>query len=119
MALAHEDEIERAIQNLSARVPLLVVKRGSRGALFVDHGMRIEQAAVGVSSIDAVGAGDSFNAGFLHGYVHGWPMERCLQIGNLAGAYSTTRIGGTAAFRDRKSMVSFFEAQAPGIFGQT
>jgi sugar/nucleoside kinase (ribokinase family) len=119
MALARENEIERAIESLSARVPLLVVKRGSRGALVVDHGMRIEQEAVRVSWIDAVGAGDSFNAGFLHGYVHGWPVERCLQIGNLAGAYSTTRIGGTAAFRDRKSMEGFFEGGAPGIFGQT
>lgn len=117
MALAREDEIERAIRNLSALVPLLVVKRGSRGALVVDHGRRIEQAAVRVSWIDAVGAGDSFNAGFLHGYVHGWPTERCLKMGNLAGAYSTTRIGGTAAFRDRKSMEGFFEAHAPGIFG--
>jgi len=118
-ALAREDEIEPAIQNLSELVPLLVVKRGSRGASVVHRGERIEQDAVGVSSVDAVGAGDSFNAGFLHGYVHGWPIERCLQIGNLAGAYSTTKVGGTAAFRDRKSMEGFFEAQAPGLFSQT
>ncbi len=119
MALAREDEIERAIQNLSALVPLLVVKRGSRGALVVDRGRRIEQDAVRVSWIDAVGAGDSFNSGFLHGYVHGWSVEKCLKVGNLAGAYSTTRIGGTAAFRDRKSMEFFFEAHAPGIVGRT
>src|SRR5450631_796165 len=118
-ALASEDEIEPAIQYLSALVPLLVVKRGSRGASVVDHGGRIEQDAVGVSSVDAVGAGDSFNAGFLHGYVHGWPIERCLQIGNLAGAYSTTKVGGTAAFRDRKSMEGFFEAHIPGVFSRT
>jgi sugar/nucleoside kinase (ribokinase family) len=118
-ALAGQDEIESAIQNLSALVPLLVIKRGSRGALIVYHGERIEQDAVPVSFVDAVGAGDSFNAGFLHGYVHGWSIERCLQIGNVAGAFSTTTVGGTAAFRDRKSIEEFFEAHAPGILSQT
>lgn len=117
-ALAHEEEIEPAIAKLSALVSLLVVKRGSRGATVVSSGRRIEQQAVGVSFVDAVGAGDSFNAGFLHGYVHRWPIERCLQLGNLAGAYSTTRVGGTAAFRDRKSMEGFFEAHSPGLFSQ-
>jgi sugar/nucleoside kinase (ribokinase family) len=117
-ALANEEEIEPAIAKLSAFVPLLVVKRGSRGASIVDRGRRIEQGAVGVSFLDAVGAGDSFNAGFLHGYVHRWSVERCLQLGNLAGAYSTTRVGGTAAFRDRKSMEGFFEAHSPGLFSQ-
>jgi len=118
-ALARDDEFDRAIQNLSARVPVLVVKKGSRGALVVHDGALIERDAVRVRSVDAVGAGDSFNAGFLHGYVHGWPIERCLKIGNLAGAYSTTKVGGTAAFRERKSMEDFFETHAPGVFTQT
>lgn len=117
-ALAQEEEIEAAIQKLSATVPLLVVKRGSRGASVVDHGERIDQDAVRVPFVDAVGAGDSFNAGFLHGYIHGWPIERCLQLGNLAGAYSTTKVGGTAAFRERRSMERFFETHAPGLFIQ-
>ncbi len=114
-ALAGEAEIEPAIQKLSALVPLLVLKRGSRGASVVDQDGRIEQHAVPVSSIDAVGAGDSFNAGFLHGYVHRWPIEKCLQLGNLAGAYSTTKVGGTAAFRDLRSMEVFCELHAPGL----
>lgn len=118
-ALARVDEIDQAIQSLSALVPLLVVKRGSRGAAVVSHDGRIERDALKVSSVDAVGAGDSFNAGFLHGYVHRWPIERCLQMGNLAGAYSTTKVGGTAAFCNRKSMEQFFDAHAPGVFTRT
>jgi sugar/nucleoside kinase (ribokinase family) len=47
-----------------------------------------------------VGAGDSFDAGFLSGFVHGADLESCLRKGNLAGALSTTRPGGTEAFRD-------------------
>jgi sugar/nucleoside kinase (ribokinase family) len=65
-----------------------------------------------METVDAVGAGDSFNAGFLHGYVRGWPLERCLRYGNLAGAYSTTAAGGVAAFQCREAMQQFLAGHA-------
>jgi sugar/nucleoside kinase (ribokinase family) len=117
-ALSGEDSLEQAIARLSQLVPVVVVKRGSLGAVVVDRGNRFEQRAVQVHPVDAVGAGDSFNAGFLHGYLLGWSMERCLQMGNLAGAYSTTQIGGTSAFRDAESMAAFFRCHTPGLCGE-
>jgi len=47
----------------------------------------------------AVGAGDSFNAGFLHGWLRDWPIEQALVYGNLVGGWSTGSPGGTSAFR--------------------
>lgn len=117
-ALTGEDSLDVAIERLSCVVPAVVVKRGAQGAVVVDHGIRVERAAVTVSPVDAVGAGDSFNAGFLHGYLQGWPVERCLQIGNLAGAYSTTQIGGISAFRDKRLMEKFFDLHAPGLYSK-
>jgi sugar/nucleoside kinase (ribokinase family) len=61
-----------------------------------------------VEAVDAVGAGDSFDAGFLHEYVRGADLTTCLTAGNLAGAFSTTRPGGTEAFRDAKYRALFF-----------
>ena len=58
--------------------------------------------------VDPVGAGDSFDAGFLHQYVRGANLPTCLATGNLAGALSTTRPGGTEAFRDAARPKSFF-----------
>jgi sugar/nucleoside kinase (ribokinase family) len=116
MALSGEDSVELAIRSLAHLVPVLVVKRGSQGAVVLDHGRRLEQPAFSVSLVDAVGAGDSFNAGFLHGYLNSWPMERCLLSGNLAGAYSTTQMGGVAAFREKRLMEEFFDIRAPGLF---
>ncbi|MGA9672635.1 MAG: carbohydrate kinase family protein [Terracidiphilus sp.] len=118
MALAGEQSIELAIEWLSRKVPVVVIKRGALGAIVVNHGSRHEHPAFNVLPIDAVGAGDSFNAGFLHGYLNGWGSERCLQMGNLAGAYSTTQPGGTAAFRDRRSLERFFDSFAPGLYSQ-
>jgi sugar/nucleoside kinase (ribokinase family) len=116
MALSGEASLHLAIDRLSRMVPTLVVKRGALGALVVDRGRRLEQTAIDVLPIDAVGAGDSFNAGFLHAYLQGRPIERCLQMGNIAGAYSTTQIGGTSAFRDKQAMEQFFAAHSPGLY---
>jgi sugar/nucleoside kinase (ribokinase family) len=50
--------------------------------------------------VDTIGAGDSFDAGFLHQFVRGANIDDCLRYGNLTGALSTTRSGGTEAFRE-------------------
>ena len=62
---------------------------------------------VAVNAIDPVGAGDSFDAGFLHQFIRGAKIEECLRYGNLTGALSTARSGGTEAFRDTKHRESF------------
>ena len=111
-ALAGVPDIREAMKTLLKYVPLLVVKRGLGGAIACRAGEEEAVSAAPVRSIDAVGAGDSFNAGFLHGLVHDWPLRRCLEFGNLAGALSTTAIGGTAAFRDADAMKAFFEQHA-------
>jgi sugar/nucleoside kinase (ribokinase family) len=63
--------------------------------------------------MDAIGAGDSFNAGFLHGFIKGWPVIRCLEFGSLTGAFSTTASGGVQAFRDRKRLDEFLSMHLP------
>ncbi|HEX4006812.1 MAG TPA: sugar kinase [Acidobacteriaceae bacterium] len=107
--LAHEDDVEQAVERISQRVPLLVVKRGRRGAIAVRGMERVAVPALVVASVDAVGAGDSFNAGFLFGYLRHWGLERCVHLGNSAGAFSTTAAGGTLAFRNRAALAAFLE----------
>jgi sugar/nucleoside kinase (ribokinase family) len=94
-------DLEAAVTKLAKLVPLLVVKLGRKGALAQRGAERCVSPAIVVESIDAVGAGDSFDAGFLDRYVRGADLEECLKAGNLAGALSTTRAGGVEAFRDR------------------
>ena len=96
--IAGEPLIAHAIDTLREMVPLLVIKRGANGASAYTHNFEWNMPAERVKMVDAVGAGDSFNAGFLHGWIRGWDMERALAFGNLAGAVSTSMGGGTAAF---------------------
>lgn len=102
--IAGESDLERAIALLRRRVPLLLIKRGASGASGYTHDEEWHASAERTTMVDAVGAGDSFNAGFLHGWIRGWPVERALAFGNCAGAFSTRKSGGTAAFRERESI---------------
>ena len=91
---------EGAAEQLAEWVPLLVVKMGAKGAMARRGAEQWFSPAVKVDVVDPVGAGDSFDAGFLHEYLRGSDMNACLAMGNLAGALSVTRPGGTEAFRD-------------------
>jgi len=94
------DDLEAAIRKLSQVVPLVVVKLGRNGALAQRGTERFVRPSRAVKTVDTIGAGDSFDAGFLHEFVRGANLETCLASGNLVGALSTTRPGGTEAFRD-------------------
>ena len=107
---AGTDDLEAAIHKLSEAVPLLVVKLGKRGALAQRGKERVVSPSREVVAVDPVGAGDSFDAGFLHEFVRGSDLDKCLASGNLAGALSTTRPGGTEAFRDAQHRTQFLSA---------
>ena len=112
MRIAGTDDFETALARLCERVPLLVVKLGSKGAMARRRAERVTSPALKVDVVDPVGAGDSFDAGFLHQWVRGSDLQRCLATGNLAGALSTTRAGGTEAFRDCAHRDKFFREAA-------
>jgi sugar/nucleoside kinase (ribokinase family) len=105
--IAGTEDLQLAIARLSDLVPVLAVKLGARGAIARRGSKKLECPAVPVSVMDPVGAGDSFDAGFLHQYVRGADLTACLAWGNLAAALSTTRPGGTEAFRDREHRERF------------
>jgi sugar/nucleoside kinase (ribokinase family) len=106
---AGTENMEAAIRKLSEWVPLVVVKLGRKGAMAQRGGERFVSPSREVATVDTVGAGDSFDAGFLHQFVRGVDLQTCLASGNLAGALSTTRPGGTEAFRDAAHRDKFFK----------
>lgn len=107
--LAKIAKVEAAVEYVSTRVPLLVVKRGARGACAYSEGRKIDVPPLRVEVIDSVGAGDSFDAGFLHQWIRKAPLETCVAYGNLTGSLSVTRPGGINAFSDSAYRQSFFE----------
>jgi sugar/nucleoside kinase (ribokinase family) len=108
--VAGTDNLEAAIERVAEIVPLLVVKIGPQGAIAQRGRERVVAPPVKVTPVDTVGAGDSFDAGFLSQYVRGADLQTCLATGNLGGALSTTRPGGTEAFRDAEYREHFLKA---------
>ena len=106
--IARASDLDAAVDMLAARVPVLVVKLGPAGSL-VRRGAEVFRVSpVQVEAVDPVGAGDSFDAGFINKFVAGCDLPTCARWGNLAGAYSTTSSGGTEAFQDREALSRFF-----------
>ena len=93
-------EIDTALARIAPRVGITVVKCGGRGAVIQDHGERLTIDGIRVQPVDTIGAGDSFNAGFLSAYVRGGSIAEAARIGNVAGALSTLSFGGTEAWRE-------------------
>ena len=83
---------------------IVVVKLGDKGSVLVyDKKIIFKEAFLNNNIVDAIGAGDSFNAGFIYKFIQDAPIETCQVFGNLVGAISTTRAGGTTAFSDIKT----------------
>jgi sugar/nucleoside kinase (ribokinase family) len=83
----------------------LVVKCGSEGAYLWDSSELFFQPSFrNTKVVDSIGAGDSFDAGFIHCFLQGKPLKKCLEFAALTGAINTTREGGTGAFESLDSV---------------
>lgn len=115
-AIIGTDDFDEAV---SAIQPYLrqaaVVKCGSRGSVLVlkDGTVSRMEPFLNKSVVDTVGAGDSFNAGFIYGYVNGMELSACQRLGNLTGAVNTTAAGGTGAFVSKDAVAE----TARDVFG--
>jgi sugar/nucleoside kinase (ribokinase family) len=107
--IAGTENIDEAVTKLASMVPLVVVKLGADGARAQRGSEHCVCSAKTVETVDAVGAGDSFDAGFLSNFLRGRDLKSCLAAGNVAGALSTTRAGGTEAFRDAQYRDRFLQ----------
>jgi sugar/nucleoside kinase (ribokinase family) len=88
---------ETAAATLVAAGTMVVVKDGANGARAWWPGGDCAVPGLAVDVVDAIGAGDSFNAGFLAGRLAGLSHERCVEMAVVAGSLSTRAAGGTAA----------------------
>ena len=95
--LSRQNDLEAAMQTLRRLVPILAVKLGADGAAAfhgeAEYAQSVQAADVGG---DGIGAGDSFDAGFVAGWLDGLPIESCLSIACQCGRAVAGRVGGTA-----------------------
>ncbi len=95
--LAGCDALEDSLAALAKIVPTLALKLGAEGGLVQQGNDVIRLRPVPVEIVDTVGAGDSFNAGFLYGFINHWSLTKSLQLALACGSLSTRAAGGASA----------------------
>jgi sugar/nucleoside kinase (ribokinase family) len=98
LALTGTSATEEALQKLAAAgVATPVIKRGRHGATALHANQTHTARLTPLDPVDTVGAGDSFDAGFLAAVLNGEDLDQALAVGCACGALSTQAVGGTAA----------------------
>ncbi|MBI5951074.1 MAG: carbohydrate kinase family protein [Chloroflexi bacterium] len=94
-SLTAAENVDEAAIRLGRKVEVAAIKLGAAGALGVTSSQKTKTDSIPVKVVDTVGAGDSFDAGFIYGYLQGWPLEKSLRLGVVCGGLSTRQTGGT------------------------
>ncbi|MEO6025843.1 MAG: carbohydrate kinase family protein [Candidatus Binatia bacterium] len=76
------------------RAPLVAITLGAEGAVARTNAGTFRVPGYVVTPIDTTGAGDVFRAGFIHGLLRAWPLERTLRFANASAALKCTKLGG-------------------------
>jgi sugar/nucleoside kinase (ribokinase family) len=105
LAISGRQNLEEALRSFQG--VRVVAKLGAAGAATLEESALLTVPAPSVNVVDTTGAGDSFDAGFLHAWLRRRPIRECLRYGVAAGSLSTRGLGGTAAQPTIEELESF------------
>jgi sugar/nucleoside kinase (ribokinase family) len=104
--LTGEFATEKAVRKIAPYAQVIAVKKGAEGSLVYTNGKFSEMPAfLNENVVDAIGAGDSFDAGFIFKFVKNASLAECQLFGNLCGAVNTVEAGGTTAFDNYETVM--------------
>jgi sugar/nucleoside kinase (ribokinase family) len=93
--ISHTTHLGDAIKRLREMgTSIVALKRGPEGARVSRGTEAYERSVSVVTGGDSVGAGDSFDAGFLAGWLRDMPLDQCLDIACFCGRSVAAAIGG-------------------------
>lgn len=95
LSITKSNDVESASRQLARKSELVAIKLGADGALACSQDIVVHSSSISVNVVDTVGAGDTFDSGFLYGYLNNWPLEKALRLACVCGAMSTQEAGGT------------------------
>lgn len=98
IAITGSADPEKALRLLGDAFPRVALKAGAEGGWVVSDGRVLHAPALDVPVVDTTGAGDAFNAGFIHAWLDGAADVTCLAAGIRAGGLAVQTAGGAGAF---------------------
>ena len=90
---AGTNDPESMLNAFSRLCPVAAVKLGSLGSIIRMNGRTVRIAPEHADAVDATGAGDLWQAGFLFGWLHHAAPEVCGRIGSILGAAAVSNFG--------------------------
>jgi len=90
---AGTDDPGSMLNALARLCPVAAVKLGALGSLVRMDGRTVRIAPEPATPVDATGAGDLWQAGFLFGWLHHAAPEVCGRIGSVLGAAAVSHFG--------------------------
>ena len=73
---------------------ILIITLGPKGSLILTEDESIEVLpAKPIQVLDPTGAGDAYRAGFITGYLKGFDLKTCGQMGSVASCYAVEKYG--------------------------
>lgn len=104
--------IEKAIDLLSGYCSTVVIKLGNRGLAARCHkninNRTIYLSPYSVKVIDTSCCGDSFNAGFVYGFLKNYNFEDSLNFANACGSLQANKLG-SYKFKGIEEVISFMK----------
>lgn len=95
------EDVETALRRLANGRTLIMAKLGASGCATIDaSGAFLAIPGFAVEAVDTTGAGDSFNAGFLHAWLRKRELPAAMRFACACGAFSTLKAGGTGSQAD-------------------
>ncbi len=96
------DETQKIAEELQQEygIDMVVVKMGVKGSYVTHNSKSYIANAFDVPCVDTTGAGDAFNAGFLHGYLNGDGIKKMALKGNYIASCCVTEHGTTNGLPD-------------------
>lgn len=92
---------------LDAGCPMVVIKQNAEGSTtYTAAGIHHQPAAVLGPLVDSIGAGDTFDAGFLYGKLQGWSLEQCALFATVAAGYSVLGVGGSQSLPSLETILA-------------
>ncbi len=93
MAMYETDDFEAARRAAAAEVEIVACTDSENGAYIMAAGQEVHVPAIPTRVVDATGAGDLFAGAFLWGLTHGFDMEACGRMANVAASEVISHIG--------------------------
>jgi sugar/nucleoside kinase (ribokinase family) len=87
------DDLDAAMAQAAAEVPITVCTASARGAHVLTGGEHFHAPVKPVEVVDVTGAGDLFAAGFFHGMLAGRDWTTCARMGNTAAGEVISHVG--------------------------